>query len=60
MKLTQYTLFRDEESFIDSQWGTLTYIQWLEKEKERIERNRDRTAEIRREGINVALFVDDV
>ena len=45
---------------IDSQYGTLHYLAWLEKEKARIEKAADRVAEVRERGNRAALYVNDV
>ena len=40
--------------------GFITYAQWLENEKARIERRPGRQCEVRTKGDKVALFVDQV
>jgi hypothetical protein len=45
---------------IDSQYGTIHYLPWLEKEKARIEQTSGRVAEVRQVGTRAALFVNDV
>ena len=45
---------------IESQYGTLDYLAWLEKEKARIEKTPGRVAEVRVAGNRAALFVNDV
>jgi len=47
-------------TIIDTQWGKLAVIEWLEKEEERILKDPTRQAEIRTEHGRVALFVDQV
>jgi hypothetical protein len=52
--------YNDPTAIIDTQYGTITYLRWLEKEKERIEKDSTRTAEIvtATKGGEVALFAN--
>ena len=43
-----------------TQYGNITYLDWLHREKERIERSPGRKAEIREYKKRVGLFVDNV
>ena len=58
MKTIQLTAFNDPKTAIDSQYGQIPYLSWLEKEKERIERDPTRMAEIKTNKGRVALFVN--
>jgi hypothetical protein len=51
--------YNDPSVMIDTQYGVVTYLKWLEKEKERIEKDPTRTAEIvTAKGGEVALFAN--
>lgn len=53
--------YNDPTAIIDTQYGTIPYLKWLEKEKERIEKDPTRTAEIvTAKGGEVALFANVV
>ena len=45
---------------IQSQYGTMPYLEWLRREKARIERAPGRVAKIITSGGRCALFVNDV
>ena len=52
---------RNPDERIDTQYGNLTYLDWLKNEKERIEKDPTRTAEISTEGwFTVGLRVNEV
>ena len=60
MKLIQLTVFNDPKKAIESQYGEIPYLSWLEKEKERVERDPTRKAEIKTNKGRVALFANIV
>ncbi len=45
---------------IDTQYGNITHLEWLQKEKERIERDKSRRAEIIHRGATCCLKVNAV
>lgn len=60
MKIIQLYHWGLRNEKIDTQYGEITYYEWLEKEKERITKDKSRFAEIREHGKKYALFVNDV
>ena len=46
--------------YIETQYGLITFCDWMNKEKERIEKNRERKAEIIIKGFTVSLWVNEV
>ena len=50
--------FNISEDLIETQYGEITYLQWLNKEKERIERGSGRMAEVVIHGVSSSLFVN--
>lgn len=60
-RLVQLYNYERKDMLIDTQYGTITYLQWLRKEKERIELGIAREVKIHslRNG-KVALYANDV
>ena len=60
-RIIQHTVYRTKKELIDTQYGIIPYLEWLEKEADRINASGDRITEIRENSAeSVALFVDDV
>lgn len=67
-EMIQFTRELAPDYKLSTQYGHITVREWLEKEKARFERKpypgeksyQKRTAEIRKVGKDIALFVDDV
>lgn len=55
-QLTNWKLPDEKVKVVD---GKITFKQWLDREKGRIERDSDRQAEIRRRNKEIALFVEE-
>jgi len=55
MKLYEY---QDPNTLIDSQYGSITYLNWLRKEKTRIEYDSSRRAEVVEYKGNFCLMVN--
>ena len=45
---------------ISTQYGKIAYFEWLQRERDRIEKDKSRKAEIVYWGNKVALFVNEV
>lgn len=65
MEMTQLTVHGSKHKRMRTQYGLVTFYEWLEKEKERIEAAPGRRAIIRKahktkEGRMYALWVDDI
>ena len=60
MNLIEHYEWGCKFELIDSQYGMLEYLSWLEKEKARIEKAAGRIAEVRESGNQAALYVNDV
>ena len=57
--LEQLYLFNEPDVMIDTQYGNIPYLHWLEKEKKRIEKDPTRIAEIvTAKNGEVALFAN--
>jgi len=62
-EMVQLTHYKHSNLSISSMYGDVTYIEWLNKEKKRIESNSSRKAEIKMKKKTpeiVALFVNPV
>jgi len=61
MVLTELLMYNDPDILIETQYGNLPYIRWLEKEKERIDADPTRVTEIifAKDG-EVALFANEI
>ncbi len=59
--MIQLTYFKSPSELIDTQYGVVPVLKWLESEKVRIEQDPERRAEIRKsKRSKVALFVKPV
>ena len=59
-RMTQLYVWSSPTEMIDCQYGRISIKEWLGKEKERINADPTRTAEIRKQGKRIGLFVDKV
>ena len=59
-QMQQLYVWSNPKDHIRCQYGDVTIAEWLEKEKERINADPARTAEIRKQGKKIGLFVDRV
>lgn len=63
-RMTQLSVFQQPQMEITTQYGNISWSEYLQKEKDRIERNPMRVAEIRQGGMGhlgeIALYVNHV
>jgi hypothetical protein len=59
-KMVQHLVYEGKGYMMRTQYGLITYLQWCEKERDRILKNPDRKAEIRMTPTRCALYVDDL
>ena len=58
--LIQLYNWSPKHEMLTSQYGTIHCLEWMRREKARIERTPGRVAEIMESGSRCALFVNDV